>query len=106
MKVSHGACIRRMVEKFNQVNAKSVFYPNVPGLCLTKSDEKDLRMENRSYRSLVDSLLYIAMGTRPDIAFTVCQLIRHLEQPSKQHWNAEIRVFALPEIYRNERNMS
>ena len=92
MKVSHGACIRRMVEKFNQVNAKSVFNPNVPGLCLTKSDEKDLRMENRPYRSLVGSLLYIATGARPDIAFTVCQLSRHLEQPSEQHWNAAIRV--------------
>nr|CCA26540.1 putative polyprotein [Albugo laibachii Nc14] len=92
LKISQGACIQRMVEKFNQVNAKSVFNPNVPGLLLKKSKERDLRMKKRPYRSLVGSLLYVATGTRPDIAFAVCQLSRHLEQPSEQHWNAAIRV--------------
>ena len=49
-------------------------------------------MANRPYRSLVGSLLYVATGTRPDIAFAVCQLSRHLEQPSEEHWKAAIRV--------------
>ena len=92
MKISQGACIRTMVEKFNQVNSRPVYNPNVQGLFLAKSEEKDLRMENRPYRSLVGSLLYIATGTRPDIAFTICHLSQHLEQPSEQHWNAAIRV--------------
>ena len=34
----------------------------------------------------------MATGTRPDIAFAVCQLSRHLEQPSEEHWKAAIRV--------------
>ena len=34
----------------------------------------------------------MATGTRPDIAFAVCQLSRHLEKPSEEHWNAAIRV--------------
>ena len=29
---------------------------------------------------------------RPDIAFAVCQLSRHLEKPSEEHWNAAIRM--------------
>nr|CCA26838.1 putative polyprotein [Albugo laibachii Nc14] len=55
-------------------------------------EQGDPRMKNRPYRSLVNSLLYISTGTRPDIAFSVCQLSRHLEKPSEEHWNAAIRV--------------
>ena len=29
---------------------------------------------------------------KTDIAFAVCQLSRHLENPSEEHWNAAIRV--------------
>ncbi|KAI9919345.1 hypothetical protein PsorP6_017633 [Peronosclerospora sorghi] len=53
---------------------------------------QETKMENRPYRSLVGSLLYVATGTRPDIAFTVCQLSRHLEQPCEEQWKAAIRV--------------
>ncbi|UIZ27685.1 hypothetical protein KXD40_005473 [Peronospora effusa] len=49
-------------------------------------------MENRPYRFLVGALRYVATGTRPDIAFAWCPLSIHLEKPSKEHWNAAIRV--------------
>jgi hypothetical protein len=70
----------------------SVNNPSVEGQFLVKCEKKDPKMENRPYRSLVGSLLYVATGTRPDIAFAVCQLSRHLEQPSEEHWNTAIRV--------------
>jgi hypothetical protein len=81
-----------MVEKYNQVNAKPVSNPCVEGQFLVKSDKDDPHMQNRSYRSLVGSLLYVATGTRPDVAFAVCQLSRCLEHPTEAHWNAAIRV--------------
>jgi hypothetical protein len=92
LKISQGACIDRMVIKFNQVGAKSVNNPSVEGQVMLKCMEKDPKMENRPYRSLVGSLLYVATGTRPDIAFAVGRLSRHLENPSEEHWNAAIRV--------------
>uniref|UniRef100_A0AAV1VEY0 Polyprotein n=1 Tax=Peronospora matthiolae TaxID=2874970 RepID=A0AAV1VEY0_9STRA len=55
-------------------------------------EEKDPNMENRPYRSLAGSLLYVATGARPDIAFAVGRLSRHLKKPSEEHWNAAIRV--------------
>ena len=88
LKISQSACITRMVEKFNQVNAKPVYNPSVEGQTMVKCEELDPKMENRPYRSLVGSLLYVATGTRPDIVFAVCQLSRHLEKPSEEHWNA------------------
>ena len=92
MCISQQASISRMVEKYNQVNSKFVDNPCVVGQFLSKIEEKDSRMVNRPYRSLVGWLLYIANGTRPDIAFAVSQLSRHLENSSEEHWNAAIRV--------------
>ena len=39
------------------------------------------------YRSLVGSLLYVAMWTRPDIAFAVSQVARFQSDPSVYHWD-------------------
>lgn len=38
------------------------------------------------YRGLVGSLLYVAMWTRPDIAFAVSQVARFQQRPSVFHW--------------------
>ena len=66
--------------------------PSVEGQAIIKMNEIDTRMKNRPYRSLVGSLLYVATGTRPDIAYAVCQLSSHLEFPHEEHWNAAIQV--------------
>ena len=63
-----------MVDKFNQVGAKVVKNPSVESQVLLKCEEKDPKMEIRPYRSLVGSLLYVATGTRSDIAFAVGRL--------------------------------
>ena len=62
---------------------------------MVKCSEKVPKMENLPYRSLVGSLLYVATETRPDIAFAVFQLSRHLDEPSEEHWNAAIRAALL-----------
>ena len=38
------------------------------------------------YRALVGSLLYVAMWTRPDIAFAVSQVARFQQSPTDHHW--------------------
>jgi hypothetical protein len=44
------------------------------------------------YRSLVMSMMYIALGTRPDIAFVVMKLAQFLDCYSAIHWQAAISV--------------
>lgn len=92
LKLSQAASITKMVEKFGQVDAKPVVSPSVIGEDLTKSTDIDPSMADRPFRSLVGSLLYVATCTRPDIAYMVNQLSRHLERPTQQHWKAAIRV--------------
>ena len=64
---------------------------------MLKCKVKDPKMENRPYLSLVGSYLFVATNTRPDIAFAVGRLSRHLEKPSEEHCNASIRVLRYPE---------
>jgi ribonuclease HI len=44
------------------------------------------------YMQLFGSLLYAAMMTRPDIAYAVQALSRHMNAPGKEHWIAGMRV--------------
>jgi hypothetical protein len=46
----------------------------------------------RDYESLVGSLLYAAVSTRPDIAHAVNQLTRFMAAPGDAHWQAAKRV--------------
>jgi hypothetical protein len=45
------------------------------------------------YRSAVGCLLYLALTTRPDIAYAVSVLSRHNSAPLQRHWTGVKRVF-------------
>src|SRR5258708_10684571 len=55
-------------------------------------EEQDY-MSSITYLSSVGSLMYLAIGTRPDIAFAVGLLSRFNSCPAKVHWNAIQHVF-------------
>ncbi|KAJ8457275.1 hypothetical protein ONZ51_g11632 [Trametes cubensis] len=49
-------------------------------------------MRNVPYREAVGSLMYAAVGTRPDIAFAVTALSQFMQNPGRAHWEAVKRV--------------
>ena len=69
--------------------------PASPGVVISGNDcptspadiEEMKRLPFSEYRSLVGSMLYFAVTSRPDISFAVCQLSRVMSNPSKAHWN-------------------
>ena len=54
--------------------------------------EDKLGMRSVPYRELVRKLLYLAVASRPDIAYTVSVLCHFVENPGQDHWNAAKRV--------------
>jgi hypothetical protein len=46
----------------------------------------------RTYRSIIGSLMYLMVGTRPDISFAVSALSKHLSNPTTLHLAAAKRV--------------
>ena len=97
--ISQTALIDRVVDQFNQRDAHPVNVPMVAGLQLRRPDKNELVSpeitawaERTPYRSLVGSLMYIAIGTRPDIAYAVGRLASFLDCYRPEHWEAAIRV--------------
>lgn len=60
----------------------------VSGLLLTTASSDEHANDQTKYLSLIGSLSYLAVGTRPDIAFTVNYLARFSAKPRVEHWTA------------------
>ena len=76
-----------LLERFGMTGANGRSVPMDPGVKLTKEGEP-LDTEQFPYSTLVGSLLYLSVCTRPDIAQAVGALSRYMAKPTKQHWTA------------------
>jgi hypothetical protein len=96
--LSQTALIDKIISQFGQKDATPLSLPMDPGLKLrrvdrtTLSKEEQYRLSKTPYRSLVGCLLYLAISTRPDIAYAVQQLSQYVDSFASPHWNAAIRL--------------
>lgn len=60
----------------------------VAGLQLESAESGAKVVDASKYLSIIGSLSYLAVGTRPDLAFTVNYLARFLACPQAGHWTA------------------
>ena len=95
--LSQRAYIDRVLERFNMHNCKFGDVPVVKGdkFSLSQCPKNDLEeesMKNIPYASVVGSLMYAQVCTRPDIAFAVSVLGRYLSKLGLDHWVAAKKV--------------
>ena len=96
--LSQTALIDKIVAQFGQRNTSPSSLPMDPRLKLQRAVYKNMSKDELDeikkipYRSLVGCLLYLSIGTRPDITYSVQQLSQYLNCYSYAHWNAAIRV--------------
>lgn len=84
-----------ILARFKMSNCKPASTPLSPGMKLYRSTEEELKEaedDHLPYRNAVGSLMYLAQCTRPDLAHAVGVLSQHLENPSRQHWDAVTHV--------------
>ncbi|KAL6324412.1 hypothetical protein AAG906_013016 [Vitis piasezkii] len=85
------------IEEVQYAQCKSTKAPIVKGdkfskaQCPQNDDERE-EMRTIPYSSVVGSLMYAQVCTRPDIAFVVGMLGRYLSNPGSQHWKATKKV--------------
>src|ERR671929_620035 len=86
------------LEEFGMAECKPVGTPMLPGLKLSveqspKTPEKKAEMSSIPYINAVGSLMYLAIMTRPDIAYATSVLARFNSNPGMAHWKAVKHVF-------------
>jgi hypothetical protein len=91
--------INRLVSQFRLTEADNISTPMIQGLKLWQPDPQiPLSYEELSclaqmpYHSLVGSLMYVAIGTYLDIAYTVSKLTSFFNCYQFKHWEAVIQV--------------
>ncbi len=90
LKLSQQATTTELLSHYSMLDAKPRQIPMEAGLHLLPAltDEDLDSAKHLPYAELIGSLLYLAVCTRPDIAYAVHALARHMSRPSEAHWNA------------------
>ena len=83
IQLSQQAYITDMLEKFEMTNCKPVDTPMESRVKLSKSmvptsSQGRIEMERIPYSEAVGSLLWVANGTRPDVAYAVSQVAKYM----------------------------
>ena len=77
--------LQKVIERCGMLNAKSTSTPLPAGYYATKNTKPvDAELHSR-FQTVIGSLLYLMLGTRPDIAFVVTHLSHHSVNPSQDH---------------------
>ena len=93
-KISIDQCtyLEKVLERCGMQNAKSALTP-LPAGYVPSPSETSATTELRSrYQTVIGSLLYLMLGSRPDIAFAVTKLAQYAANPSKEHLDKALYI--------------
>lgn len=86
LKIDQKGMIKDIIKEFNMEDAKAKSTPMSTSLKLTKIEGEALDKEKYPYGTLVGKLMFLAVATRPDLAYTVGALTRFMASPTMVHW--------------------
>lgn len=81
-----------ILEKFGYVGANKCGNPMETNAHLTPATDEESVDVSFDYRGALGSLMYLATGTRPDLAYALGQLSRFVSKPTMKHVGALKRV--------------
>ena len=84
--------IEKIIKKFGQEDAKTVCTPADVNVKLQQDDGVSKKVDSIQYQSLIGSLLYAAIATRPDIAQAVGVAAKYCKSPTEAHLTAAKRI--------------
>lgn len=62
-------------------------------LRMSESIDRCIESVGVPYQEVIGSLIYLAIGTRPDIAYNVSSLSQHVKAPMACHWSGVKRIY-------------
>jgi len=92
--LSQDQYIETILQRFGFDNAHTVSTPMEPGVQLLPVSPipEEEKADETLYRSILGSIMYLMLCTRPDLAFAVGALSKFSSSPTAQHMNAVKRL--------------
>ena len=87
IKLSQPAYIEKVFERFHMQTAKTTNTPMREG-CLFINESQASDKDIKQYQTMVGSIMFAMIETRPDIAFATSVVSRHAKNPGKTHMEA------------------
>jgi ribonuclease HI len=88
VKLAQARLITELLERFGMREANPRSVPLSAGTRLTQDEGEPLDTSVYPYSTLIGSLLYLSICTRPDIAQAVGVLSKYMARPTTAHWAA------------------
>ena len=79
-----------VLERFNMSDCKPVVTPMMAQF--TPADLEGEPADKHLYQQVIGSAMYLSVGSRPDISFTVSRLAQHVQSPTMNMWTAAKRL--------------
>ena len=84
--------LMKVLKRFGMTDAKFAKTPLPTGYKPEPFEGTSTPQLRSQYQSLIGSLLYLMLGTRPDIAFAVTQMAKFASNPSDEHLNRAMYI--------------
>lgn len=81
-----------ILRRFGMESCKAFSSPLDANMKLKKPESRNAEDDKLPYRELIGSLMYLAVGTRPDITFAVNSLSQYNSCYTREHWIAAKRI--------------
>ena len=88
--INQARYIQKVLERFKMTDCKPVVTP-MDGQ-FTAADLTASRFDPKIYQQLVGCAMYLSVGSRPDISFTVSRLAQYVQAPTERLWTAAERL--------------
>ncbi|UYV65758.1 hypothetical protein LAZ67_3005352 [Cordylochernes scorpioides] len=83
--------VQQILQKYGMENCKEVPTPGSKEINLDNHIEDD-NCDQHTYQEALGMLMFLAVNTRPDIAYITSKLSQYSKQPKQMHWTAIKRV--------------
>ena len=81
-----------VLDRFGMHDCKPISTPMDPNASYVDNKDGSILVTTAPYRQAIGSLMYLMVGTRPDLAFSDVKLAQFSASPTDEHWTAVKRV--------------
>ena len=79
---------RTILERYGMQNSEPASVPLSKGTRLVKATTLDVLTDQKEYQSIIGSLMYAMLATRPDLAQSIQQISQFSQMPTRAHEKA------------------